>query len=397
MRARTRHLLLAAGLVPALAAAAGQPHDPASSVPAPVYSTLPVPVSGQAAMGEIDWREANDTVGAFTGGHRDVLRWEAEHMPSTAAQALPDGEPLAAAEALRIALGKRPDLFASETMGALERAEADIAVINLSRDVHRAWIKAVSAEQTLRRAEEAFEAVDVSTELALRMTRVGNWGQDRLLKKQLSHADTAIALAQTRQEAASAREQLIRQLGLWGAEASTLRLPDSLPALPAAPLDAEGLEATAVRNHPRLQLLAIRAEWARRGLSAGTLETWQNAAQSALSAQLPQRSASDDPMGGLITRAPLLEYRRLPARHEAGMPCAPRPRPPPLPPTSAHRCARPTTSTASPTTSPAWPRKTRASARRFRRKPCCSTTACSRAPGTCWPARGTGWNAAGPP
>jgi len=314
MRTRTRHLLLAAGLIPALAAAS-QPHDPATPVPAPAYTSLPAPVSDQAAMGEADWREVNDTVGALTGGHMDVLRWEAEHMPE--APARPAGEPLMPAEALRIALGKRPELFTTESMGALERAEADIAAISFSRDVHRVWIKAVAAEQSLRRAEEAFESVDVSTELALRMTRVGNWGQDRLLKQQLAHSDAAVALAQARQEAASTREALIRTLGLWG-EGIQFTLPDELPALPGSPLDGDGLEATALQNHPRLALLAMEAQRARRGLSDRSIENWNHATQEALSRNLPADGNADDPMGQLISRAPLLTYRDLPARHEAG-------------------------------------------------------------------------------
>ncbi|ACL72291.1 Outer membrane protein-like protein [Thioalkalivibrio sulfidiphilus HL-EbGr7] len=316
MRTRTLHLLLAAGLFPALAAATPAAYDPATPVPPPAYSALPATLPG-ATMGEEDWRQSNDTVGAFTRGHMDVLRWEADTLPAAEPVSPPSGEPLTPAEALRMALGKRPDLFATETMGALERAEADIAVIEFSREVHRAWIQAVAAEQGLRRTEQAFEATDLSNELAVRMTRVGNWGQDRLLKQQLALSDAAIQLAQARQAAASAREALIRTLGLWG-DATALHLPDTLPALPESPLEADALETLALERHPRLALAARDAEWARRGLSAASLETWQAAAREALSVTLPEDAGSDDPMGQLITRAPLLEQRRLPARHETG-------------------------------------------------------------------------------
>jgi hypothetical protein len=308
-------LLLASGLFPALAAGT-QPYDPAVTVPEPAFAPLPAPLSPDTSMGENDWRSANDTVGTFTRGHIDIIRWEAENPAATVAEVPPDGEPLSLTDAVRIALSNRPDLFATEEMSRLERARADIAVLEFARDVHRTWIQAVAAEEGRRRAEEAFDASEIATELALRMTRVGNWGQDRLLRQQLGLSDAGIDLAQARQAATSAREALIRLLGLWG-DVSALHLPNELPSLPGTPRNGDGLEAAALINHPTLSLLAIEAERARRGLPSRTRDMWNDAAEKALDDVLDLAPAKEGSMHPLITSAPVLERRHLPPGHDA--------------------------------------------------------------------------------
>lgn len=308
-------LLLATGSVSGLAAA-NQPYDPAAEVPDPAVRVLPAPLVPQAAMAEEEWRHANDTVGAFTRGHIDILRWEAENPRPSIPERLPEGEPLSASAAVRIGLGNRPDLFATEDMNALERARADIAAVTFARDVQRAWIRAVAAEEGLRRTEEAFEAADIAAELAARMTRVGNWGRDRLLGEQIGLSDTGVQLAQARQQAFSAREALVRKLGLWG-EGVDFVLPDALPALPAQPLDSEGLEARALQAHPNLRLAVAEAERAQRGVASRSHTMWAEAVDVALAHIEAAGSQDEHPLARLIEGAPVLERRRLPAGHEA--------------------------------------------------------------------------------
>lgn len=308
-------LLVAAGSFPGLAAA-NQSFDPTAEVPAPPVQTLPVPLVPRAAMAEKDWRSANDTVGAFTRGHIDILRWEAENPPPSVMARMPEGEPLSSGSAVRIAFVNRPDLFATEEMSSLERARADIAAVTFARDVQRAWIRAVAAEHGLRRTEEAFEATDIAAELAARMTRVGNWGQDRLLREQLGLSDAGVGLAQVRQEALSAREALVRKLGLWGGDLD-FPLPDALPALPAQPLDVEGLEARALQAHPTLRVAAIEAERSGRGVASRSQAMWSEAIDAALERAVAAQTDTENPLMSPIQGAPVLERRRLPAGHEA--------------------------------------------------------------------------------
>ena len=219
-----RHLagLLAAGLLP-IAAQSAPPYDPAAPVPAPQYAPLPL-LGTTPQLGEIDWRQANETVGQFTRGHIDVLRWESENPVTGQLEAEPEGELLSAAQALRLALTTRPDLLATSAMSRAERAQADIAAATFSRDVLRAWVSAVAAEAALENAGKTYGAAETGAELAARMTRVGNWGQDRLLGEQLSLKDAGVGLIAARQEATRAREALARMTGLWG-EAVQFTLP----------------------------------------------------------------------------------------------------------------------------------------------------------------------------
>jgi hypothetical protein len=309
-------LLLATGavLAPALA---NQPFDTDVEVPEPWIQSLPVPLVPQAMMADEDWRAANDTVGAFTRGHIDILRWEAENPPPALnGRALAAGEPLSATAAVRIALENRPDLFATELMSAPERAHADIAAVTFARDVQRVWIRAVAAEQGLRRMEEAFEAAEIAAELAARMTRVGNWGQDRLLGEQLILSDAGSQLAQARQQALSAREALVRKLGLWG-DGLGFRLPDELPDLPVQPIGGDGLEAQALRAHPSLRLAAIDSERSQRGVASRSRAMWSEAVESALARAVVPDADQEHPLAGAIGGAPVLERRHLPLGHDA--------------------------------------------------------------------------------
>jgi hypothetical protein len=307
-------LLLAGGIGPALADAT-PPYDPALSAPPVAYQALgPLP-DAATTLGENDWRSANDTVGAFTRGHIDILRWEAENLPRPADPVDGPAEPLSVTQALRIALSQRPELFVSPDMGALERARADVGFVEFSRDVQRTWIHAVAAARDLKTATEAHEAVSVATELAERMTRVGNWGQDRLLREQRALSESNLRLAQARQTAVSTREALIRTLGLWG-EAASFSLPDRLPELPEAPLEGDGMESAALQAHPEMSLAAIDAERARRALGSRTRDMWNEAREDALSGVFDPLT-DGNPLEYTIATAPRLDLRLLPPGHDA--------------------------------------------------------------------------------
>jgi len=308
-------LILASVSIPGLAVAS-EPYDLVTAVPEPTVQMLDAPEIPQAILAEQDWRDANDAVGAFTRGHIDILRWEADNPPSIRTAGLPEGEPLSALMAVRIALGNRPDLFAVEDMNALDRARADVAAVTFARDVQRAWIRAVAAEQGLLRTEEAFEAAEIAAELAARMTRVGNWGQDRLLGKQLGFSDAGVRSAQARQQAFSAREALVRKLGLWG-EGLEFSLPDALPGLPGEPIPGDGLELQALRAHPSLRLAAIEAERMQRGVPARSRAMWTDAVNAALAGAVPSASDQEHPLALGVHGAPVLGRQHLPVGHDA--------------------------------------------------------------------------------
>lgn len=120
----------------------------------------------------------------------------------------------------------------------------------------RAWIEAVAAGQALDYARQVAAAADSSSELMERMTLAGNASALDLAREAAFHAEAGAAVLRAGRARDAAREQLTRQLGLWGAQAG-YRLPERLPELPARPVELAGIERLALER--RLDVRAARA------------------------------------------------------------------------------------------------------------------------------------------
>ena len=104
--------------------------------------------------------------------------------------------------------------------------------------VRQAWVRAVTAQQTVKYAHQVYLSAEASAELARRMEVVGNFNKLTRARHQTFYADAATRLASAQQEARSAREKLIRLLGLNDEQAEQLKLPERLPELPKQPRPA---------------------------------------------------------------------------------------------------------------------------------------------------------------
>jgi len=136
------------------------------------------------------------------------------------------------------------------------RAASDI--VQAAAEARQAWVRAVAAQQAAAYAEQVKNAADASAELARRMQAVGNFSKLQRAREQAFYADAVAQLARAQQAARSAREALVRVLGLDAGEAALLRLPERLPELPAAPQDESALARTALDE--RLDVRMARAE-----------------------------------------------------------------------------------------------------------------------------------------
>jgi outer membrane protein TolC len=130
----------------------------------------------------------------------------------------------------------------------------------------RAYVDAVAAGQGIAYATQVNEAAEASAELTARMAQVGNSSQLDLARQQAFQAEAAAALARAGKRALAARETLTRLMGLWGAGAG-YTLPERLPDLPAAPLELDDVERTAIRE--RLDIQAAKAQAAQTAASLG--------------------------------------------------------------------------------------------------------------------------------
>ncbi|KZT17052.1 copper resistance protein [Acidovorax sp. GW101-3H11] len=150
-------------------------------------------------------------------------------------------------------------------------------VVLLAADTRRAWLRAVAAEQVAATHERMVEAAEAGAELARRMVQVGNWSRLRQAREQAALQEARSQHARARLAAATAREELHRRLGLWGAQ-TQYQLATQLPPLPARALPADGIETTALRERldvqaarRQLDTQATRQGWSRAGAVFGDI------------------------------------------------------------------------------------------------------------------------------
>jgi type III secretion system FlhB-like substrate exporter len=111
-------------------------------------------------------------------------------------------------------------------------------IVERAADARKAWIEAVAAQQTLAYYRDVLTAAEASAELARRMQGVGNWSRLQRAREQAFYADAAVQLARAQQAHLTAREALVRLLGLTRIQAEGLKLPARLPDLPPAARDS---------------------------------------------------------------------------------------------------------------------------------------------------------------
>lgn len=139
------------------------------------------------------------------------------------------------------------------------KLQAAAEAVRVATDTRRAYFNALAAQQTAHYMEQVKMAAEASAELAGRMARVGNWSKLDQAKEQVFYADAAAQLARARHNAAAAREQLTRMLGLWGSQA-VFQLPERLPDLPNAPKEIKDLEQQAMEQRLDVQMAKRNAE-----------------------------------------------------------------------------------------------------------------------------------------
>jgi outer membrane protein TolC len=138
-------------------------------------------------------------------------------------------------------------------------------VLSLAADTRKAWVMAVAAEETARYTRQVMRAADASAELARRMAAAGNFSKLQQAREQSFYADAALAMARAEQAQRSARERLIRLLGLWGTQ-TAFRLPERLPDLPAAPRELPDIERVAIEQRLDVQGARLGVEQTARNL-----------------------------------------------------------------------------------------------------------------------------------
>jgi outer membrane protein TolC len=137
------------------------------------------------------------------------------------------------------------------------RTGVTLAILRLAADTRKAYFAAIAADETVRYMRQAMDAAEAGAELGRRMAQAGNWSRLKEAREQVFYADTVVALARAEQANVQAHEQLVRLLGLENA--TRLRLPEHLPALPDTLAELPDIEQQALDQRLDLQMQRLAA------------------------------------------------------------------------------------------------------------------------------------------
>lgn len=173
------------------------------------------------------WTEANDTVGKFLRGHIDILRWETNNVPKSAATQPAATNTLSLDQALQLSLRDQPQWLQRPNMSAVEQSALNSQLQAQVLRVQRAWIEAVSARQSVAHSRQGLEAAQAGAELGKRMAHIGNWSRARQMQEELLLLEVRSQL----QNAELKALQTHLALWQWVGQAEAIDLP-ALPDLP---------------------------------------------------------------------------------------------------------------------------------------------------------------------
>lgn len=130
------------------------------------------------------------------------------------------------------------------------------ATLNVAAETRRAYFQAVAARALSGFLAQAQNAAEAAGQLAARLGASGAMNKLDQARNQVFYAETTARLATARQREASARERLIRAMGLWGSDLA-FRLPAGMPTLPARVRELNAIETEAVRRRIDLQIARL--------------------------------------------------------------------------------------------------------------------------------------------
>jgi outer membrane protein TolC len=136
---------------------------------------------------------------------------------------------------------------------------AALETLRVAAKTQRAFYRAVAARQQVELLAQASSAAEAATRLARRLGETGAMNKLDQAREQVFYAYLTTQLASARQRATSAREELIRSLGLWGSDLA-FTLPNTLPALPKRPRTLPAVEQEAVSRRVDLQIARIELD-----------------------------------------------------------------------------------------------------------------------------------------
>jgi outer membrane protein TolC len=137
--------------------------------------------------------------------------------------------------------------------------EAANTTLRIAAEARVAYYRAVAANSLVGFLTQAQESAQAAARLSRRLGDAGNVSKLDQARNLVFYAELSAQLANARQRAESERERLIRALGLWG-HGLALRLPASLPKLPARAAARPRVEREAIARRLDLQVARLETE-----------------------------------------------------------------------------------------------------------------------------------------
>jgi outer membrane protein TolC len=137
--------------------------------------------------------------------------------------------------------------------------QAASETVRVALETRRAWTVAVAAASTARFLADAQTGAQAANELSKRLAETGAGNKLDHARNQVFYAETTAELGRARQRAQSARERLVRLMGLSGGDLA-FKLPADLPPLPAQPRTLASVEHDALARRIDLQMARIELE-----------------------------------------------------------------------------------------------------------------------------------------
>lgn len=134
---------------------------------------------------------------------------------------------------------------------------AAVSTVSLAAETRKAWIRAVAAWENVSYLNRAKAAADAASELANKIGEAGSMTKADQAREHVFYAELTGETAKARLEARLAKEELIRLMGLSGAQID-FEIPNRLPSLPRSLIQKNDIEAEAI--HKRMDLQVARLE-----------------------------------------------------------------------------------------------------------------------------------------
>ncbi|TIT22010.1 MAG: TolC family protein [Mesorhizobium sp.] len=131
--------------------------------------------------------------------------------------------------------------------------------LRLAADTRRAWINAVSAQESVSYLSQAQAAADAASELAQKLGETGAFTKTGQAREHVFYAEIVGQAAEARLAARTAKEELTRLMGLWGPDID-YSVPNKLPALPKGAKAKRAIEAEALKNRVDLEIAKLELE-----------------------------------------------------------------------------------------------------------------------------------------